>query len=697
MIEIPYAVTALDPKTKQPQVLAPAHLEVVKAAADIVWPGERRQFRQAAPGPGVLSFGPEHGGGICTLSPNLIAVQPYAESLLVNAFQRLVNGQPNQAQFRKDKKTLIFDIEAHGVEDRWRMSPREYFRLGQFSWGIDGPIVLTTDYDEMIHQIRQANMVIGHNIHAYDLSVLFGQDSTEALEMALDGRVFDTMVHANMVFPAPDWYTNRKGSTQKDAAKPERAIKWLSLDNLSYQLGTSGKEGDLGALAKEFGGYGNIPTDDPRYREYAVGDVVAEQELLSALLAITSVTEYHIREQHNAAIDAQNSRNGWRVDIPVAQARADMLSARKETILHDLEQRYGFPTTGAMPWRTTAGKEAILKSLADQGITPETRPDWKKTKTGNISLGGEVLIELTQGTEAEDLGAALAEVMGHRSLSRLALDSVQPDGKVHPEITALQRSGRKSTTKPGLTVWSSRGDKAIEKAYFIPNSDDELLVEFDFSQADARIVAALSGDEEFAKRFEPGVDAHEMTGRIVFENYDEDPYKYRQDGKQLGHAWGYRAQAPKLAATSGQPLEVAQMFVDKMNATYRKVGQWQDRVTAESAVGYVVNDWGRVMIVEKGHGYTQAPALHGQSGTRELMVDALIRMAYADIRLITWLVAQVHDALVFSVPKVHVEWAVPKIRELMETSWAPSDGSGQEIHFPVGAGTPAINWMEAGH
>jgi DNA polymerase-1 len=102
------------------------------------------------------------------------------------------------------------------------------------------------------------------------------------------------------------------------------------------------------------------------------------------------------------------------------------------------------------------------------------------------------------------------------------------------------------------------------------------------------------------------------------------------------------------------------------------------------------------MIVEKGHGYTQAPALYGQSGTRELMVDALIRMAYADIRIITWLVAQVHDALVFSVPKTELAM-LPKIKSLMETSWGPSDGSGQIIHFPVGVGEPAINWEKAGH
>src|SRR5690606_22870319 len=160
------------------------------------------------------------------------------------------------------------------------------------------------------------------------------------------------------------------------------------------------------------------------------------------------------------------------------------------------------------------------------------------------------------------IGKALAEVMGHRSLSQLTLDCVQPDGKVHPEISAVQRSGRKSTTNPGLTVWTSRGEGAVEKSYYIPDNEDERLVAFDYSQADARIVAAYSGDVEYAKRFEEGVDSHELTGRLIFTgetvqqedgeeffipHYDDDPVENRKTAKNLGHAYSYRAGEVKLS------------------------------------------------------------------------------------------------------------------------------------------------------
>ena len=102
-------------------------------------------------------------------------------------------------------------------------------------------------------------------------------------------------------------------------------------------------------------------------------------------------------------------------------------------------------------------------------------------------------------------------------------------------------------------------------------------------------------------------------------------------------------------------------------------------------------------MVQNGRTYTQSPAMYGQSGTREIMVDALIRMLAFDPRIITWISAQIHDELLFSIPETELDWAVPAIKSLMECDWEPKDGSGQKIHFPVGIGKVADNWMGASH
>jgi DNA polymerase I len=659
--------------------------------------------------------------------------------------------------------TLIFDVETHDANLLYSMPPEEFVRLIGYKWSGRGPVVLTTDLEELKAQIRKARWIIGHNIHAFDLKAVFGPDSNEPLELTKQGRVFDTWVHAILVHPAPHQYTNRFGKPAF-ADKPEKMKKWFGLDEQAHQLGVKGKTADLKALAKEFGGFGKIPVDDPRYRKYLVGDVEASEAVAKALIKLGDIDGYAIREQNIAARAAIISSNGMRVDTEKAQARVDHLAARRAEILGQLQEKYNFPSEGDAPWGTLEGKTAILAALADHGIKPNK--DWPKTPSWEkralkkaeslykaetlrekaqewreqiasgeltprsvkaregwiakaeaeaselernplpawhgLSLSGETLIELTKGTGAEDIGVALAELKGQRSLAQLALDSTHPDGCVHPDITMLQRSGRWSTTNPGLTIWTSRGEGAVEKEYFLPDNDDEVLLELDYSNADARFVAAMSGDKEYAKRFEPGADGHLINawaawGKDVVGTDKNDPVTacYRQKAKPLGHGWSYGGRPKTLSTQAGVPLEDAETFVHGMDTTFHQIVKWQNRSRSfASQRGYVLNEWGRKLWVEKGREFTQAPALLGQNGTREIVCDALLRMPVHVLRRVK---AQIHDALLLSVPKKNWEECRDYLVDLMATKFKPRKG-GQEIDFPVGADAVAgKNWYEAAH
>lgn len=998
---------------------------VLKRARALAYGEEEVDFIEAAPGPGTLNLGHIGLGDDCVRTINaqeMVTIQR-AEYLVAAAMRRYAGTFEYRAPI-EGGGVLWLDLESHSVDDRWDMAPRDYVRLAQFAHD-EGPVQTTTDHDEMYSLIEKASCVVAHMGHAFDLSVLYGKDSMKPLYLASQGKIFDSKLAASVLFPAPEGYTGRDGRYHKEANAPAAAKwGWLSLDNLAFQFGVPGKEGDLKALAEEFGGFGMIPLDDPRFMAYALQDVVTLRELTSAMLQFVELDAYDRSVQYFGGINAQISRNGLRVDVPAARHRVADLAERKAELLNVLSSQYGFPTTGKAPWRTKIGRAALLSLLADGGIIPSETPGWPLTKTGNISLGGEAIIEGTKGTDLEETGLFLAELMGQRPLAQQAIDYTRSDGKVHPEIDVFQRSGRSclpethrlvtkrgilhvddvvvgdetldhrnrwvrvnnilryrdapihtyehktaflestpehrwvqrsesrfgrevkpivrgsrmalqltpdsypfdanetwfwsdmterertaalvgflvtdghasdrsdshagrfvvyqtenkfyermrdfvapwtttdysrpvrnhpdniiheirlrtpeisellereglnwvgglrhsntllpwaltltqseclafltacymsdgtlksdvtniatlnpntarvmqfvayrcgkrshyrvyqgsaglngrvsltfdrvysrnlpeptvsqqdvwcvstdtgtfsawfpegrwagpyltgnSITEPGLTTWSSRDPKkAVEKAYFLPDNDDEMLVEFDFSQADARIVAAYSGDVDFAKRFEPGADAHEITGRAVFGGeYDNDPKEYRQTAKALGHAYAYRARARKLAATSKQPLAVAQKFVDAMDAAYPDVLAWQTRAEKEGNSGWITNDWGRTMPVERGRSFTQSSALLGQSGTASLMADGLIRMFEYDERLIRWVKVTVHDAILMSIPKSELDWVVDKVVELMSCHWKPKGGFGQEMFFPVAHGKPGTTWERASH
>ncbi|MGW6624263.1 DNA polymerase [Nocardia sp. NPDC055002] len=590
-------------------------------------------------------------------------------------------------------RTLTFDIETHSAELMYSMEPEEFVRLIGYSWD-DGEVVITTDLEELKEQILAARWIIGHNIHSFDLRMVFGIKSDTPFKLAQEGRVYDTWIHAALVNPAPHMFINREGKNTL-ADSPAKMKRWFGLDEQAHQLGVAGKTHSLKELAKEFGGFGEIPQDEPRYVEYLIGDVKASNAVAKALLKKGPLDSYAMREQTVAAIAAMISSNGLRVDTAAAERRVAELQVRREAILDMLQVKYGFPTEGKSPWATTEGKAAIFKVLEDHGITEKTRKDWPRTATGNLSLGGEALIDLTKGTEAEDIGKALAELKGQRSLAQLALDSTHPDGFVHPDITMLQRSGRWSTTEPGLTIWTSRGEGAVEKSYFLPDSPDEVLIEIDYSNADARIVAALSGDEKYAERFEPGADGHMINAIAAWGSsvVEADPKHYRQLAKPLGHGWSYGGRPKGLQRASGLPLSTAKSFCDGMDRTYSRLVRWQNEVRREAQRGYVTNEWGRKLWVERGREFTQAPALHGQNGTREIVCDALLKMPPHILRRVK---AQIHDAILFSVPKANWEACRDYLVNILETEFEPARG-GQLIEFPVSAGPPGDNWMLASH
>lgn len=479
------------------------------------------------------------------------------------------------------KKYLFFDLETHNAGSEWGMSPDEFVRLGQYAWS-DGPVILTESREEILEAVREADYVIGHNVLSADLGWLFGPDSLEPLQMAMDRKVIDTFYLANLLTPAPQEFTMRNGRKAVETTAPVgHAMAWLSLDNLCYQFGLEGKLGSLKELAKKYQpdgvkvadyDYGLIPLDDPDFRRYAEQDVIAVRSLYKFLLSEIKEQEYpgeYIWREMEVltAIVHQMSMNGINVDTEFAENKIARQEERKKELTRTLVENYGFPTDGKSPWASAKGKDATLKALADYGFTPENTPEWPRTPKGAPKLGGTDLLLFTEGTPAEEFVRTLGELKGQRSIAQLVMDNVKPDGKVHPDITALQRSGRFSFTRPSVTVFGDRTEELRQDKAIFRAEEGNVMVGLDYSNADARAMAALSGDWAYAERFaedENGDllhDGHNLTGEAVFgaeEYYEgkteaENPKpRLRPMAKVYSHASNYGIGAYKLAVQLNQ-------------------------------------------------------------------------------------------------------------------------------------------------
>ncbi|QDK01334.1 DNA polymerase I [Microbacterium phage WaterT] len=651
------------------------------------------------------------------------------------------------------KKYVYFDSETHSGGREYDMPPEEFVRLFQYAIN-DGPVQMFSDLEQARQILREADYIVGHNIISSDLTWIFGMDSIEPLYMAMERKVIDTFYLANLLKPAPYSYTRENGSVSTAASKPvEHAMGWLSLANLCFQFGLEGKLGNLKELAKPYQPkgtkvadyeYGLIPLDDPDFLAYAEQDVIAVRNLFHYLMSEIRTQdypgEYIWREMEIiSATVGQMHRNGIKVNAEYANKRVAEMSARREEVMAWLVEKYDFPTEGKSPWASAKGKEAIISALADYGITPKTL-DWPRTPTGALKLGGEDLKLLAEGTDAEEFVDAIAELKGMRSIPQLVLDNMKADGRVHPKISSLQRSGRWSFTDPGVTIFGERNEKLkADKALFIAD-EGKVLAGFDYSSADARAMAALSGDEEFAKRFEEDdegnalYDGHNLTGEAIFgpdDYYGDGPRDksakpaLRPVSKAAGHAQNYNIGAYKLATTLNTESKKQKLgmhfwapantkygqkeiekfddsmdtrdFISNFNETYVWLKRFKDQAVQEAeAYGYVTNSWGRRMAVDSGRAFTMGPALHGQSVTREMMGDAILRLIRKGEYYIRSMRAIIHDELLLEFDEATIEEDIAVVKECMEHTFDPQTNVSIAIKFPVGHGY-GKTWRDASH
>lgn len=564
---------------------------------------------------------------------------------------------------------VALDIETASEEQIWDRA--DFIRLTGYQVG--DRITVTPDAGELAETIRGARMVVGHNVMAFDLVAFARTHGIDLVQMAAEGRVFDTKLVGILADP-PTPGTNQ--------AQIQRAY---SLDNLGAARLGSTKTGDLKALAREFGGFDQIPLDDERYVRYLVGDVDLTARLAMDLKP--AWTSYIRREHRVAAIAARIRMSGFRVDVPELNRRVEANRTARASYLEQLASRYGLPTTkkdgkpSKSPHATAEGKAAIVQAFTDLGVELPT------TEKGSPSFGKVALAQVAEQYADNPDVIALVEVVsslnGVRTVYETVLAHLHGD-RVHPEIGMFQASGRWSTTKPGLTVMGKRGGKYEEREVFLPE-EGHMIISADLSQVDARAIAALSQDEAYLAMFAPGLDLHREIANRVWG----DPGR-RDDAKAIGHGWNYGMGIAGLARNAKVTEDVAREFDRAMREQFPGLIAWRDGIRASGEAGELLdNGFGRLMRVDPSRSWTQAPALMGQGCARDLMMQGLLRLPG---ELLPMLRAVVHDEVILSVPADDADEIEREVLRALSFPWAPPGGS-REVQIEAGLGERrGSNW-----
>lgn len=578
-------------------------------------------------------------------------------------------------------KPVAFDLETRGSEHLWTDLIGTHTKLGSYivphqdvRLAIGHDLQVGPDHT-LLDILAVAGWLTGHNIMNYDLPVLHRHHGFptpwQLLEQGIE--LHDTQLVESLLDPAPA------------RMKEGEAAKYFKLDAVVQRLGfSSGKTLDLSKVAKHYDGFENIPWDDPLRNidllAYARQDTALVKDLfLNQRKRLSNVQDhdqvrwpYIWREHKVAAIASQIMINGFRIDVPLLEKRVTQGQDQRHRLLEDLHENYGLPREtkdgkpAKSPQATAAGKEAIFDAFVDAGLNGATFPRKKTSKSPDLS---QETMKAVIDSEMNDRAVALAELVmelnGVRSVYQTIYDYLAGD-RVHPNIQMRQASGRWSTTKPGLTVVGKRGKRITERDVFLAD-EGHVLIAVDLAQIDARVVAVNSQDPAYIAMFEQGKDLHTW----VAEKLWHDP-KRRQDAKVLAHGWAYSMGLAKLAASAGISMREAERYDSAMRQLFPKLVKWRKEIIHRGGTEHILdNGWGRKMAVDPERAYTQAPALTGQGGARDCMMEGLLRVAKAIPESLNWFRLQVHDEVIMSVPEQEAANIEQDVAKAMSYEWCP--------------------------
>lgn len=365
---------------------------------------------------------------------------------------------------------------------------------------------------------------------------------------------------------------------------------------------------------------------------------------------------------------AQMERTGILAD----RERLDKLAHTMRKELAELETHIYREAKGSFNLNSPRQVAEVL--FERLGVVAEKK---RKTRTGQRRTGKDILSEL------KDAHPVIRLLLEYRETFKVFSSFVEPlltaiadDGRVH--TTFLQTgtaTGRLSSERPNLQniPQESKWAHSLRSAFVAKKGS--LLVSFDYSQLELRLLAHASGDEALTRAFQEGKDIHQLTAAKVFSVAPTDITPLmRRTAKTLNFGIVYGMGARAFASSSGLSLPEAKHFIDEYFRQFPGVRKWQERVKDETRTkGYVANENGRRRWFTSPADGTGRSYVSGEweraainMPLQSLGAD-IIKMAMIKTSSLAAVALSIHDELLFEMPRGMLNTLAPKIKRNMES------------------------------
>lgn len=468
--------------------------------------------------------------------------------------------------------------------------------------------------------------------------------------------------------------------------------KGLDYDMLlaSYLVNNENNSNDLGEVAHLYDDY-SVKTDLEVYGKGKKQAVPDDNELFEHLAAKVAVIEklktplleklkdheqddlYETIEIPVAFVLAKMEITGIKVEASVLNQLGNDFAVKLQELEHKIYQQ--------------ADEEFNLNSPKQLGHILFEKlglPPIKKTKTG-YSTSVEVLEQLKMKSPI------VSEILDYRQIAKIQntyvkglLECIQPDGRIHTRyLQTLTATGRLSSVDPNLQNIPTRTNegKQIRKA-FVPSTKDGYIFSCDYSQVELRVLAHVSGDEHMQEAFKSGYDIHAHTAMKIFHLDSPDEVKplMRRHAKAVNFGIVYGISDYGLSKNLGISRKQAKTFIENYFEQYPQIKNYMDDAIKKAREnGYAETIMHRRRYLPDIHSknfnvrsFAERTAINSpiQGSAADIIKIAMINMQKKldELHLKTKMVLQVHDELIFDVPKDELDTIKKIVPEVMQSA-----------------------------
>ncbi len=449
-------------------------------------------------------------------------------------------------------------------------------------------------------------------------------------------------------------------------ALDDLALRFLNVTMLSYnELTGSGKNRIT---------FAEVPLDKALAYAAADADITLRlwhlfkpQLQAQGLLAV-----YEYFERPLGAVLAEMESAGILIDAQVLADLSHNFAQRLAVLEEKIHKLAGSNFNVASP-----------KQLGEVLFEQLKLPGGTKGKNGAYSTDAEVLENLASA------GHAIAEeLLLWRGLAKLRSTYTEAlpkaiqakTGRVHTSFSLVgAQTGRLSSSEPNLQnipIRSSDG-RDIRRAFVAASG--HVLLSADYSQIELRIVADMAGIPALKQAFADGIDIHSLTAsEVLGVPLAEVSADQRRQAKAINFGIIYGISGFGLAKQLGCSAAEANQFIARYFARFPELKDYMTKAKEQArAQGFVSSYFGRRIhlpgIADKNaarRNFAERQAINApiQGTAADIIKLAMIALppALQKAGLAARMLLQVHDELLFEVPKAEAAATIDVVKDIMQ-------------------------------